>query len=61
VETVLKQPDATLGAEQINNDYQDPRPWSERHPAVLWIAVIVAAALLGFAALRSLANPRRAA
>jgi hypothetical protein len=60
VETVLKHPDATLGAEQINNDYQDPRPWSERHPAVLWIAVSVAAALLGLAALRSLANPRPA-
>jgi len=54
VEDFDKLPQATLGAEQINSDYEDPRPWSERHPAVLWIAVIIAAALLGAAALRSL-------
>jgi hypothetical protein len=54
VENFLKLPDATLGAEQINDVYEDPRPWSERHPAILWIAAIIAAGLLGFAALRSL-------
>jgi hypothetical protein len=54
VEDFEKLPQATLGAEQINSDYEDPRPWSERHPAILWIAVIIAAALLGAAALRSL-------
>lgn len=54
VQEFQKFPAATLGAEQINTDYEDPRPWSERHPAVLWIAVIIAAGLLGFAALRSL-------
>ncbi len=54
VEDSQQLPAATLGGEQINDDYEDPRPWSERHPAVLWIAVIIAAGLLGFAALRSL-------
>jgi len=53
-----KLPIATLGGEQINSEYEDPRPWSERHPAVLWIAVIVAAGLLGAAALRSLRTSR---
>lgn len=47
-------PAATLGPEELNAAYEDPRPWTEKHPAVLWISVIVAAGLLGFAALRSL-------
>ena len=32
----------------------DDRPWSERHPAVLWVAIIVAVAILGTIALRSM-------
>jgi hypothetical protein len=32
----------------------DDRPWSERHPAVLWIAIIAAVAILGTIALRSM-------
>jgi hypothetical protein len=32
----------------------DDRPWSERHPAVLWIAIIAAVAILGIIALRSM-------
>lgn len=57
VEDFQTLPAATLGGEQMNDDYEDPRPWSERHPAVLWIAVIIAAGLLGAAALRSLRAP----
>jgi Protein of unknown function (DUF3999) len=57
-EAFQKLPVATLGGEQINSEYEDPRPWSERHPAVLWIAVIIAAGLLGAAALRSLRASR---
>lgn len=45
---------ATLGAEEVNTNYTDPRPWTEQHSAVLWVAAIVAAALLGISALRSL-------
>ena len=57
-EDFQKLPVATLGGEQINSEYEDPRPWSERHPAVLWIAVIIAAGLLGLAAVRSLRASR---
>jgi hypothetical protein len=52
-----------LGAEELNAAYTgrpDPRPWSERHPAILWIAIIAAVLILGGVAVRSLkttANP----
>ncbi len=32
----------------------DGRPWSERHPAVLWVAIIAAVLILGAIALRSM-------
>jgi hypothetical protein len=47
----------SLGAEAANTAYigrPDERPWSERHPAVLWAAILVAVAILGGIALRSL-------
>lgn len=52
-----------LGAEETNAAYTgrpDSRPWSERHPAILWIAIIAAVLILGGVAVRSLkttANP----
>lgn len=52
-----------LGAEELNAAYTgrpDSRPWSERHPAILWIAIIAAVLILGGVAVRSLkttANP----
>jgi len=48
---------AQLGTEQRNAAYTerpDGRPWSERHPAVLWIAIIAAVLVLGALALRSM-------
>jgi hypothetical protein len=48
---------AQLGTEQRNSAYTerpDGRPWSERHPAVLWIAIIAAVLVLGALALRSM-------
>ncbi|HYX53330.1 MAG TPA: DUF3999 family protein [Candidatus Limnocylindrales bacterium] len=48
---------ATLGAEQENRAYTgrpDERPWTERHPVLLWIAIIVAVLVLGAVALRSM-------
>lgn len=48
---------AALAPEQVNGAYTgrpDDRPWSERHPAVLWIAIIVAVAVLTVLALRSM-------
>jgi Protein of unknown function (DUF3999) len=46
-----------LGAEEANPAYTgrpDDRPWSERHPMVLWIAIIAAVLILGGIALRSM-------
>jgi hypothetical protein len=47
---------ATSGAEEANPVYQprpDQRPFTERHPALLWIALGLVVALLGMVALRS--------
>jgi hypothetical protein len=48
---------AQLGPETSNQAYTarpDERPWSERHPEVLWAAIIVAVLGLGVLALRSM-------
>jgi hypothetical protein len=48
---------ATLGPETVNTAYTgrpDDRPWSERHPALLWGAIVAAVLVLGALALRSL-------
>ncbi len=46
-----------LGAEEATSNYADPRPFTERHPNLLWIALGVAVVLLGSAALRALRTP----
>ncbi len=43
-----------IGPEQSNASWSDPRPWSERNAAVLWVAVILAALVLAFVAFQSL-------
>ncbi|HEX3443384.1 MAG TPA: DUF3999 family protein [Chthoniobacterales bacterium] len=48
---------ASLAPEVSNDAYKgrpDDRPWSERHPVVLWIAIVGAVVVLGGIALRSL-------
>jgi hypothetical protein len=48
---------AQPGAEQRNAAYAgrpDERPWTERHPAVLWIAIVAAVLILGAIAVRSM-------
>jgi hypothetical protein len=45
---------ARLAAEEINAGYVDPAPWSERNPAVLWLALGVAVLVLGALAVRAL-------
>ena len=50
---------ATMGGEELTSDYRDPRPYSERHPTLLWIALIAAVALLAYTAFRALREPAR--
>lgn len=48
---------AQLGGEEANAAYTgrpDERPWTEKHPAVLWIAIVAAVLVLGAIALRSM-------
>jgi hypothetical protein len=48
---------ATFGPEIANPGFTtrpDRRPWSERHPAILWIAIVAAVLGLGSVALRSM-------
>jgi hypothetical protein len=47
---------AELGSEESNPQYQarpDARPFTERHPALLWIALIAVVVVLGGVALRT--------
>ncbi|HWZ42055.1 MAG TPA: DUF3999 family protein [Candidatus Saccharimonadales bacterium] len=49
--------ESKFGPEQANSLYTgrpDERPWSERHPAVLWMAIVLAVIVLGAVALRSM-------
>ena len=45
---------ATASPEQTNANWIDPRPWSEKHSAVLWAATLLAVLILGLAAVRAL-------
>ncbi|MGA8222277.1 MAG: DUF3999 family protein [Candidatus Acidiferrales bacterium] len=53
-----KQMDAAIGGqigpEETNSDWSDPRPWTEQHDVLLWIALGIAVLLLGYSAVRSL-------
>jgi hypothetical protein len=43
-----------LGPEVVNAGWVDPRPWTETHDIFLWLVLVVAVMLLGYAAVRSL-------
>jgi Protein of unknown function (DUF3999) len=45
---------AQPGPEEVNPGWVDPRPWTETHDIFLWLALLVAVMLLGYAAVRSL-------
>lgn len=52
---------AALGPAEANAAFTgrpDDRPWSERHRAVLWLAMVVAVVSLGFLALRGIKQGR---
>jgi len=48
---------ASLGDEEATANYLDPRPFTERHPILLWVALIVAVIILAWAAFRALRTP----
>ncbi|MGB2899119.1 MAG: DUF3999 family protein [Candidatus Acidiferrum sp.] len=50
-----------LGPEETTANYADPRPFTERHPNLLWIALGLAIVLLGYAALRAMRTSDSAA
>jgi uncharacterized protein DUF3999 len=60
----LFQKDSSVQAVALNNEEvnavraerPDERPWSERHPAMLWVAILAAVAILGGIAARSLTS-----
>jgi len=44
----------SLGPEQETANYRDPRPFTERHPEVLWSALAAAIVMIGVTALKTL-------
>ena len=48
---------AELGPEELTAHYSDPRPFTERHPNLLWLALAFAVVLLAYTALRALKPP----
>jgi hypothetical protein len=49
-------PAGKIGLEEENSAYVDPRPWSDRHPLVLWVALGIAVVVLGDSSLRALGD-----
>jgi len=47
----------SLATQEENSGYHDPRPFSERHPALLWTALALAALALAYTALRTMRTP----
>jgi hypothetical protein len=45
---------AALEPEELTTNYSDPRPYSEKHSWLLWLAMAAAVLLLGYSALRAL-------
>jgi hypothetical protein len=45
---------ASVGAPALQAGYEDPRPWTEQHPIVLWGAVGFAVLVIGALALRTM-------
>jgi hypothetical protein len=52
--TAPPAPLTMTGAEESTSNYLDPRPFTERHPHLLWIALGIAAIVLAYAALQAL-------
>jgi uncharacterized protein DUF3999 len=50
-------PVVKLASEEATTNYADPRPFTERHPNLLWLALGIAVVVLAYAALRALRTP----
>jgi len=48
---------SAVGLEEATTNYRDSRPFTERHPAVLWISLGAAILLIGLTALKTLRTP----
>jgi hypothetical protein len=44
----------SVGPEEENSDYSDPRPWTEKNRYFLWVVLGIAVLLLGYSAIQSL-------
>jgi hypothetical protein len=51
-------PLATIGHEELTSNYADPRPFTERHPGFLFLALAIAVVFLGLSALRAMRPPQ---
>lgn len=49
----------SLGPEEETANYRDPRPFTERHPEILWSALGLAIVLIGLTAVKTLRTPVR--
>ena len=47
------------GPEETNTDWVDPRAWTETHDMFLWVVMLAAVLLIGYAAVRSLRQSAR--
>jgi hypothetical protein len=50
-------PALMLGPEETTTNYRDPRPFTERHPELLWVSLGIAVFLIGLTALKTLRTP----
>lgn len=55
-----RAPLGSLGAERRNPGFVDSEPFTERHPILIWTALVLAVAVLGGLAVRSLRSGSRA-
>ena len=49
----------SLGPEEQTANYRDPRPFTERHPGILWGALGLAIVLIGLTAIKTLRLPAK--
>ena len=43
-----------LGSEELTRNHVSAKPWTERHPILLWVALLIVVAVLGVQAVRAI-------